>query len=243
MKLLIFLTLFLSNFYAFSKDLMVGVISSAPPFADKSTTANGVFYFGFSIDIMNSICKRIRIHCVYTTVTLPTQFKALDDGRIDLLLLANPYQPEQLAGYAFSLPYLISKVQFITTKNSTLTESTMTGVKIGVAATTFYDLLKKTPYKNNNEIVPFNSTEELIAGLMQHKVDVILLNSTIAYNFIDNNTYNIKVISKQITMGDGYGIVSLPNKAPLIKEINAAILSMQADGTYTSIYSKYYNSY
>lgn len=242
MKFLAFIIFFLNGVCAFSKPLLVGVITNAPPFAAIAHTPNGTYFYGFSIDIMNNICRQIDAECVFKQLTLSNQLTMLNEGAVDLVLLANPYDAEKLKSYAISLPYMLSKVQFIALQNSTTHEGDLIkNFKIGVLKTTFYELLLNTPYKNNNTIVPFNTLNQLISNLVRHNVDLILLNSAVAYSYINNGLYDIKAVSDEFSLGEGYGIIALPNKSNLIKKINKAILNIQANGTYINIYKKYYN--
>nr|WP_232002752.1 transporter substrate-binding domain-containing protein [Legionella sainthelensi] len=79
-----------------------------------------------------------------------------------------------------------------------------------------------------------------MSDLVQHKIDVIALNNAIALTLLSNNYYDIKFVGSSVSMGDGYGIIALPDKEALIKKINEAILSIEKDGSYISIYQKYY---
>ncbi|RUR13525.1 transporter substrate-binding domain-containing protein [Legionella sp. km772] len=242
MKLFVFLMLFLNAVYGFSKDLRVGVITGAPPFSEMSDDGKQPYFFGFSIDMMNTMCKLIKMHCVFSPLTLSNQFSTLEQRKIDVVLLASPYQLSQLSEYAVSLPYLVSRFQFVTTLDSPIPKgSEIKNYKIGALKTTYYDLLMSSPYHKDNTILSFDTIANLVSALIEHKVDIIALNSAIAFYYINNNTYGIKTISKEITLGDGYGIIALPDNEQIIKEINQAILTMQADGTYLSIYNKYYN--
>ena len=242
MRLLAFIILFLVNMYSFSAALRIGSLTSAPPFAQMSDSSTGQYFYGFSIDIMNAICQHIQQKCVYSPVTLDNQFEALNNGSIDLLLLANPYAEAQLSQYVTSLPYAVSKIRFVVTKDSKINQlSDLKNVKIGVIKTTFYNLLSQSPYQKGNQIITYKLLPDLLSALAQGQVDVILLNNTIAYSFMNNNLYNIKPVGDPIELGLGYGIIALPNQANLIKSINKAILLMQTDGTYVSIYQKYYN--
>ena len=238
MKLFIYFTLFLASFCGFSKDLLVGVITGVPPFSEISDNAGQTYLYGFSIDIMNNICKLLHKNCIFTPLTLSNQFAQLDEGKIDVLLLPIPYQLDHLSSYAVSLPYLLSKVRFVADKNSTLQKGTsITNLKIGVMKATFFNLISNSPYKNDNTIIPFDNLPDLITNLVDHKVDVIVLNSAIAYYYINNHTYD-----KEIKFGDGYGMIARPENVELIQQINKAILSMQTDGSYVAIYNKYYES-
>jgi ABC-type amino acid transport substrate-binding protein len=241
MKVLIFLLLLVQSIAVFSKELIVGVITSAPPFSDMSHTSTGAYFFGFSIDIMDDICRRLQIKCTFSQVNLDTQFAALEKGTVDVVLLAYPYDLSEHSQFAISLPYLVSNIQFIANQTSSLKKGDpIKNLKIGVVKTTFYTLLNQSVYGKDNKIIPFLGVDSLISALVGHQVDAILLNSAIAFNYINNNTYNIKPISSEIAMGGGYGIIALPVNGALIKQMNQAILRMQSDGSYLAIYNKYY---
>lgn len=242
MKRVVFLILLLINSYAYSQELRVGVITAAPPFAEVAEAGNQTYFFGFSIDVMTNVCKQLKLSCVFKPLTLQTQFSSLNNGTVDVILLANPYEFSRLSNYAVSLPYLISTVQFAARADSPIKKgSVIDNYKIGVMKTTFYDLLINSPYKKNNTIVPFGTVTDLITALNKGKVDIIVLNSAIALYFINNGTYKIKTVSPPISLGDGYGIIALPNKKPLIKAINKALLNMQSNGSYLSLYSRYHD--
>ncbi len=237
----VFIMMLLVSTFSFSRSLTVGVGVSGPPIVERINTAQGPYYFGFCIDLMNNICKRIGETCTYYEITLNNQFELLNKGKIDLLILTKPYTPLEQEQYATSVPYAVSKIQFITSKNSPINNvGDIKNKKIGVIKTTFYNLLTQSSYHNDNQIIAYNFVSDLLSDLAQNKVDVIVLNNAIAYSFINNNIYNIKLVGHAIPLGEGYGIIALSDKEALITEINKAILSIEKDGTYTSIYQKYY---
>ncbi|MCW8444529.1 transporter substrate-binding domain-containing protein [Fluoribacter gormanii] len=233
--------LFISTL-SLSSPLKVGVSIAGPPLVERVNTAQGPYYFGFFIDLMNNICKRIGTTCIYQEITLNNEFEFLDSGKIDVLIPIKPYTSSELKQYAASIPYAVSKIHFITSKDSPISDlADIENKKIGVIKQTFYDLLVQTSFQNHNQIVAYNKESDLLTDLAQHKIDVIVLNNIIAQRLLNNNLYNIKLIGQDIPLGQGYGILALTDKAALIAEINKAILSLEKDGTYTSIYDKYYN--
>lgn len=244
MKRLVFIILFLNSLCSFSnpEGLIVGVIGGAPPFSEESISSSGTFFFGFSIDIMDSICKDIKMKCTYQKVEFDTQLASLDNGHVDVLLLTYPYDLTKFKQYAMSLPYVLSKVHFIALKNSPIrNDAAIKNFKIGVVKTTFYNLLKNSSYAANNQIIAYNNVTDLITGLTNHKIDLIVLNSSIAASFMNNSLYSIKTIGPEFELGEGYGIITLQDNEALIKDINKAIINMQTDGTYLAIFRKYYD--
>ncbi|WED41954.1 transporter substrate-binding domain-containing protein [Legionella cardiaca] len=108
---------------------------------------------------------------------------------------------------------------------------------------TFYKLFTKSSFNDKNQIIPYNSTPDLLSALAQNKIDVIVLNNAIAHNIVKDILYNFKIVGPSLLLGDGYGIIALPANSEMITKINKSILSIQKDGTYTSIYQKYYNPF
>ena len=241
-SIVVFIMMLFISTNTLSSPLKVGVSVAGPPLVERVDAAQGTYFFGFFIDLMNNICKRIGTSCTYQEITLENEFEFLDSGKIDVLIPIKPYTSTELKQYATSIPYAVSKIHFITTKNSPINDiADIKNKKIGVIKKTFYDLLVQTPYQNHNQIVAYNTESELLSDLAQHKIDVIVLNNIIALRLLNNNQDDIKLIGQDIPLGEGYGIIALPDNTALIKEINNAILSIEKDGTYTSLYDKYYN--
>lgn len=235
------MTLFISTL-SFSSPLKIGVGVSGPPIVESVYTDEGRYYYGFCIDLMNEICKRIGESCVYQSITTNNQFELLDSGNIDLVILTRPYSSFDLKNYVISIPYAASKIHFLTLKSSPINDiADIKREKIGVIKDTFYKLLTETSFNNNNQIIAYNSTSDLFSDLAQNKIDVIVLNNAIAHNLVRNVLSNFKIVGRSIPLGEGYGIIALPDKAAIISRINKAILSIQRDGTYAAIYQKYYN--
>ncbi|KTD08955.1 glutamine ABC transporter [Legionella gratiana] len=234
--------LFISTL-SFCSPVKVGVVVSGLPVSEKVNTDQGIYYFGFCIDFMNEVCKRIEKKCTYSEVTYDNQFELLEQGKIDLLILPRPYTSSDSEKYAISIPYAVSKMQFITLKDSSINKiADIKNKKIGAIKSTFYNLLTQTPFYLSNQIIAYNIDSDLISDLVQQKTDVIALNNNIAYKLIVNNYYGIKLIEPALPMGDGYGIIALPDKKALIENINKEILSIEKDGSYISIYQKYYDT-
>jgi hypothetical protein len=57
-KIVLFMMLFIST-HSFSGPLKVGVGISGPPLVETVNNAQGTYYFGFCIDLMNEICNPV----------------------------------------------------------------------------------------------------------------------------------------------------------------------------------------
>ena len=81
---------------------------------------------------------------------------------------------------------------------------------------------------------------DLVDALVNNEVDVIYTNSFVSKYIINNELHTIKPVGEKIAMGQGFGIIALNKHAKLIKKINAALLMMEEDGSYLTIYNHYF---
>lgn len=239
MKLITFLILLLGNIFAFGAQVEVGVLRFVPPFASE-VGHTGQFY-GFCIELMNEICKRTGNTCAYKATDVDKQLAALRGGKVDVAFLPAPVVLTPNEDYLYSLPYIPSQSQFMILNSNTSIHSIddIRNKKIGV--------LKSNNLKNSvlrkftapDNVIEYDGINGLVSGITSGQVDALLLNSSVS-KYVINNVQNLKMIGKPIDIGMGYGIVALKKNAPLINKINAALLQMESDGTYETIYKKYF---
>jgi ABC-type amino acid transport substrate-binding protein len=241
MKVLVLIFLFIINIVAYSATVSVGVVDYAPPFS--TLAADGKYYYGFVIELMGKICLRINKQCIYKSVKLGGQFDSLQKGEIDISFLPIPISSEHSEDMIYSLPYLASKGQFLTLeKNNINTLGDIKNSHIGVIKDTLYPILIKSQYASTNTIRKYENSTELFAGLASRDVDVIYVNATVGKYIINNVLQKLKPVGGPISMGEGYAIMALKKNADLIKEINKALLGLETDGTYLTIYNRYFSN-
>lgn len=239
MKTLVFIILLVTNISAYSAPVNVGVLNLAPPF---SSLAGENHYYGFTIDLMDNICKRINMECVYKSVTMSRQFEQLEQGSIDVSFLPIPISPRIPERFIYSLPYLASNGQFLALEESNIkTVNQIKNYKIGVVKDTLYPILANSGFAHFNTIKGYPSISEVLGALQNREVNVIYINSSVARFIVNNGMSHFKLVGNKINIGQGYGILALKKNAALIEKINDALLDMEADGSYLKIYNQYFS--
>ncbi|KTD01281.1 transporter substrate-binding domain-containing protein [Fluoribacter gormanii] len=237
---IVFIILLASSLLAYGDPLAVGVLKFAPPF---SSTDSDNHYFGFSVDLMDEICKRIASSCIYKPTDLDSQFKDLDSGYIDITFLPSPLPSTESTNYVFSLPYITSRGQFISLKNSNInTIDDIKNKKIGALRATFIQSNVLPNYTSKQNIKAYSQITLLIGALSNHDIDVALVNENVAKYLLNNALKGFQLVGKPIVMGNGYGIIALKKNAAIIDKINKALLEIETDGTYLAIYHKYFGN-
>ncbi|STY28862.1 arginine-binding periplasmic protein [Legionella wadsworthii] len=240
-KQIIFITLFCYTLFAYGNQMVVGVLKFAPPFSSVDSENH---YFGFSIDLMNEICKRINISCTFKATDLNSQAQDLNNGDIDVTTLPSPLPANGSEDYAFSLPYITSKGQFVALQKSTIQSiDDIKNKKIGALQATLFQFNILPIYTPKEKIKTYSKITSLIEAVNNHEVDAALLNENVAKYLLFNKTLDgFQLVGQPIVTGNGYGIISLKKNAPLIDKINKALLEIETDGTYLKIYNKYFGN-
>ncbi|HAT8966191.1 TPA: transporter substrate-binding domain-containing protein [Legionella pneumophila subsp. pneumophila] len=240
MKRFMFILLIFINFHALGKALIIGVPDFAPPFVSRS--GGGEFYFGFNIDLMNSICKIIEEECQYKGMNIQQLYTNLNAGKVDIMLAPTPIVSTAGTNYIFSLPYLPSNAQIVTLKaNDHINALTdLKGKKVGTLKYTLYGGLLQEHFQDYVDLMQFSKLSDMAIALSNREIEAVVLNANAAKYAMSNSATELKFVGDPIPIGNGYGILALKNNAPLIMKINKALLQIEKDGTYLEIYNTYF---
>lgn len=241
MKKMLFIIALLFNFYAYCNPVVVGVLEFAPPFS--SLSGDKTNYYGFTIDLMNAICKRINIQCTYKPLLFTNQQEVLEQGKVDIVFTPTPLNFTNNSNYIFSLPYLPSNGQFVTLKGNGINNiADLKNKKIGVLKISLFLPLVEANKKDYSDVIIYDNISDLVSALGNKSVDAIIMDHSIATYVVNNDIIDGSMfVGNKIPAGDGYGIFTLKKNANLITQINSALVNIESDGTYTAIYNKYFS--
>ncbi|WP_133127283.1 transporter substrate-binding domain-containing protein [Legionella nagasakiensis] len=239
MKILVILLFpFLMCSKLFAEQLIVATAPFDPPM-EMQASNNGVFV-GFEIDIVDEVCRRINASCIYKAMSFNDIMIAVQAGTVDLGINGFFITQARLKYFLFSLPYLQTKAQLFTNADSNINSNNLnTGQRIGVEKGTIFQNLLLEKYNNVN-VITYTEQQDMLHDLENHKIDVIMFDYIDASYWVDNNPENFKYVGAPISIGMGYGILANINSIQLINRINNALIDMENDGTYLSIYNRYF---
>lgn len=240
MRPFIFLILLFVMPLSDARPLLIGTTSQNPPF--NSLADNRDHFYGFDIDIMSEICRRIHQTCTYTPMVFNKLFSALKAEKIDLAVAAIIITPTREEEFLFSLPYLSSNAQFMALNKSAISSvKELVNKRIGTRIGTPFKELAEDMYGDKIHINDVPDVPNLLDGLNNGTLDVVLMDAEAAQNWYANNSKIYKLIGSPIPVGNGYGIMANLYQHKLLSEINQALLGMESDGTYLKIYSQYFS--
>lgn len=131
MKSLVFSFFFLSSLTCYSQTLHIGSSKFNPPF--ETWTNQEHEYYGYDVDLIKDICKRLNVTCSYKAFMFHELFGALKNNEIDLVISSIIITKNRKKEFLFSIPYLGSYSQYITSAESSIDDpEDLFGKKIGV---------------------------------------------------------------------------------------------------------------
>jgi ABC-type amino acid transport substrate-binding protein len=219
--------------------LTIGTSAQNPPFASLADK-NGNFS-GFDIDIMSEVCNQLKVTCKFEPILFNDLFPELLAHKIDLAIAAiiiTPYRQEQ---FLFSIPYLASNAQFMTTSQSAITTSKdIINKRVGTRLGTPFKALALSIFSNYIKSVDYPEVDVLVDGLNNKASDIVLIDAVSAKSYFANNSSKYKLVGAPIPVGYGYGIMANRDQAKLVGQVNQVLRHMIIDGSYLRIYKHYF---
>lgn len=226
----------LSSLYA---NIRVGTLLFYPPFVSSSGD-------GFNIDFMQTICRRLQEKCEFIPMDSNRLFLALDKKQIDIAIGVISISQNSSSKYIFSLPYLVSKGQFLISNNGSIqTIQDLNGKSVGVirgeqdSADEFYRFLI-TNFNGLFEVKQFDDIEDLITALNEGDIAAAYIHKSAAIYWQRNSNGQLITLGPANVLSEGLTIIALPENTLLIQRINQKIQEMEKDSTFLNLYKTYF---
>ena len=213
-----------------------------PPFEDfDNTTPLG--YKGFDMELANEIAQRLGLQLT----VVDSDFDALQSGLVmtkgdcDMAASAVTITAERQKNLDFSDPYYDSLQSLLVKKSSGYKAlSDLGGKTIGVQTGTTGKNYAEQHAPKDATLLDLPSDGDLWPAIQAGQIDAILQDCPVNMNHTKQDS-NYGVIEKWET-DEQYGFPFAKGKhAPLRADVNAALAAIRADGTYDTIYHKYFD--
>jgi arginine transport system substrate-binding protein len=218
--------------------LNIGTLIFKPPYVVSPGN-------GFDIDLVHVICKKINEECNIIPMGMDALYDKLNEGKIDFAVGGIPISYTLKIKFIFSLPYMLSKGQFLILRNSPINSvKELQGTTVGVLNNklnggVFYEFLQKN-FQNIFQIQLYNDVEDVLSDLNDKKIAAAFLDRSSVNYWIQEGGGQFRPLGEIHTIGDGIAIVSLPKNKNLIEQINPILQSMEKDGSYSNLYTTYF---
>ncbi len=196
---------------------------------------------GFDMDIINEVAERAGFKVELTTMEFAGIIPAVQSGSQEIAIAGITITAERAEIVDFSAPYYDSGLQIIvrTDNDSVETIEDLAGLAVATRiGSTSYDFLQEA-LGNRADITPYPGNSDMYMALLGHNVDAAFYDApNVSYFSQTRGEGHTKVVGP-LYEGQQYGIV-FHKGSPWTEPVNEALAEMQEDGTYDTIYERWF---
>ncbi|MGM3174193.1 arginine ABC transporter substrate-binding protein [Dickeya lacustris] len=213
--------------------------ASYPPFESVDASNQIV---GFDIDLANALCKQIQATCTFSNQAFDSLIPGLKFRRYDAVIAGMDITPERQQQVSFTQPYYENSALFVASKGQFADIAALKGKRVGVQNGTTHQkfLLDK---HSDITVVPYDSYQNAVLDLKNGRLDAVFGDTAVVNEWLKQNP-NLASVGNKVTdkdyFGIGLGIAVRQNNDELVKKFNDALNKIKQDGTYQTIYQKWF---
>ncbi|OEY65490.1 transporter substrate-binding domain-containing protein [Marinobacter sp. X15-166B] len=196
---------------------------------------------GFDMEIIAEVAKRAGFDYQLQTMDFNGIIPALQTGNVDIAIAGITITEERGKIVDFSDPYYDSGLRILVREdNNEVSEfEDLDGKKIGTKiGSTSYDFLMKN-LDNNGGVTPYPGSSDMYMALMSRSMDAVFYDSpNVGYFARTKGDGKVKTVGP-LYEGQQYGI-ALRKGSNWVDKVNAALADIRDDGTYKTIYEKWF---
>lgn len=216
--------------------LLMGSDIANPPFE----IGEGDEITGFDVDIAREIARRMGLELLIVPTERDWLVNGLKMDKFDMIMSALKITDERKLEIDFSNPYMEADLSICVLKESDiLSESDLKDRTVAVrTGTTGHRTAEKM--EGLREIITFNSFPEIFESVESGMADAAIIDYPVGAYL--NKMRGHTEIAKKIITEEHYGIGVKKGNDSLLDAINHALESIEADGTYEEIVSKWFDA-
>ena len=197
---------------------------------------------GFDVDLANALCKEIQADCTFSNQAFDSLIPGLKFRRFDAVMAGLDITAEREKQVLFTQPYYDNSALFIVQKGKVADLAALKGKRVGVQnGTTHQKYL--TEKMSDITTAPYDSYQNAILDLNNGRIDAVFGDTAVVNEWLKQNQ-NLSALGDKVTdkeyFGTGLGIAVRQGNTDLQSKFNEALAKVKADGTYNTIYSKWF---
>ncbi|MBU2696535.1 ABC transporter substrate-binding protein [Pimelobacter sp. 30-1] len=211
-----------------------------PPFEDFDKSSPTGFK-GFDVDIVSEVAKRLdlKLKIQDSSFDALQSGQALAAGQCDLAASAMTITDDRKKNLDFSDGYYDSKQSLLVPADSKIAAiGDLKGVKVGVQQGTTGKTYTEENAKDA-DIITFPSDAEMFQAIKAGQVEALL--QDLPVNLDHTRDGKFKIVETYDT-SEEYGFAMKKGNSQLVKDVDGALEEMRKDGTYDTIYAKYFST-
>jgi len=214
--------------------LTVGSDIPYPPF-EQGKSGN---YTGFDVELMEAIAEKMGRTAEFQDTSFETIFRDVAQGKFEAVISAATITEEREQAVDFSNPYYLSEQAVLVKEGSDVKSlEDLEGKTVAVQqGTTGQELAKEE--LGGSEIRPYPEGPDAVNALKAGTVEGVIIDAPVAQNAVEKS--GGVEIAEKVPTEEEYGIAVAQGETELLEEINQGLKEVQDDGTYKTIYEKWF---
>ena len=161
-------------------------------------------------------------------------------GKFDIIASSMTITDERKKEIDFSTPYIDSNQSIaVMTSAGIKTQADLKGKKIGVQSGTTGQAWATENLKDST-MVPFDSATKAFSALQAGNVAAVVNDLPVSAYIVKNDPSKAMSLIEEIPTGEQYGFGVAKTNPALLAAVNKALADLKADGTYKTIYDKWF---
>ncbi|MBG6241387.1 MAG: arginine ABC transporter substrate-binding protein [Candidatus Symbiopectobacterium sp. Dall1.0] len=197
---------------------------------------------GFDVDLANALCKEMNATCTFSNQAFDSLIPGLKFRRYEAVMAGMDITPERQQQVTFSQPYYDNSALFIEQKGKVADIGALKGKRVGVQNGTTHQKYLLDQHKDVTT-VPYDSYQNAILDLKSGRLDAVFGDTAVVNEWLKQND-QLATVGSSVTdknyFGIGLGIAVRQGNDALVKRFNDALDKVKQDGTYQSIYNKWF---
>jgi len=213
--------------------------ASYPPFESMDASNKIV---GFDVDLANALCKEIDATCTFTNQAFDSLIPSLKFRRFDAVISGMDITPEREKQVLFTQPYYENSALFVGQKGKIADIAALKGKKVGMQNGSTHQkfITDKHP---EISVVPYDSYMNAKLDMQNGRIDAVFGDTAVVTEWLKADP-KLAAIGDKVTdkdyFGTGLGIAVRQGNTDLQQKLNTALDKVKKDGTYETIYSKWF---
>lgn len=226
------------NILAATKEYKVAGDKNYPPY--EYIDEEGI-YRGFNIDIMNAIALATGIEITFVPMSWQEVYTSIENNKSDIIQGITITAKRQ-SKFLFTKPLIENTMSMFALKeNETISSiNDIEGKKVGVQHN---DTAEDIIANKDVELYRYDTQEQALKALLSKEIEVIIGNTLTVSNIIQREKleHQVTVRGKEFT-NNNYAIAVSKDNKELQSILNKGIEQIKKNGTYDTIYRKWFGN-
>ncbi|MGL5344459.1 MAG: arginine ABC transporter substrate-binding protein [Plesiomonas sp.] len=210
-----------------------------PPF-ESTNEKNEIV--GFDVDLAKALCAELKAECTFSNQAFDSLIPGLKFRRYDAAISAMDITDDRLKQVDFTKPYYDNAAIFISQKGKFADVSALKDKKVGVQNGSTHQTYINEQMKNL-KAVPYGSYQNAVIDMKNGRVDAVFGDTAVIAEWLKQDK-SLTPVGQPVTdkayFGQGFGIAVNKGNTALLTQLNTALDTLHANGTYQSLYNKWF---